>query len=100
MKTHNQNEVIGSYNLTMHAQRRLQQRGLSTRQIELVMAHGVPVDHGYVMTKNAASIRIAELKEEMKDIERLSNVTVIDLQGNIVTAYRVSDRRIRRMTGK
>lgn len=91
---------VGDYNLTMHAKNRLQQRGLSARQIELVMAHGVPVEDGYVMTKNAAIDRITELKREIKDIERLKNVTVIDLEGVIVTVYRVSDRRIRRMTGK
>jgi len=64
------------------------------------MAHGVPVDDGYVMTKNAADQRIAELKQEMKLIERLNNVTIIDLYGTIATVYRVSDRRIRRMRGK
>ena len=100
METHHQTKEIGTYHVTMHARSRLAQRGLSAHQVELVLAHGVPVEDGYVMTNNAASSRIAELKQEMKDIERLKNVTVIDLNGNIATAYRVSDRRIRRMLRK
>ncbi len=100
MRANSEKLHVGQYRLTEHANCRLQQRGLSRRQIELVMAHGVPVDDGYVMTKSAADQRIAELKQEMKLIERLNNVTVIDLHGTIATVYRVSDRRIRRMRGK
>jgi hypothetical protein len=100
MKSQNHCLDVGNYNLTMHAKNRLQQRGLSARQVELVMAHGTPVEDGYVMTKIAATDRITELKREMKDLERLKNVAVIDLKGVVVTVYRVSDRRIRRMTAK
>ena len=97
MKSQNHCLDVGDYNLTMHAKNRLQQRGLSARQVELVMAYGTPVEDGYVMTRRAMDRRIAELKHEMKLIERLCNVNVVDINGTIATAYRVSDRRIRRM---
>lgn len=100
MRTHECRKYIGTYNLTAHATTRLKQRGLSTRQIELVLEHGIPVEDGYVITNSVVSRRMAVLKQEIKDMERLKNVTVIDLNGEIVTAYRVSDRRIRRMTSK
>lgn len=92
--------LTGGYTLSKHAKVRLQQRGISRQQMELVISYGVPIDDGYVMTKRAALDRITQLKREITLIERLTNVTVIDLNGTIATAYRVSDQRIRRMLGK
>jgi len=89
--------MVGNYRITQHADIRMQQRGLCNGQIELVMKHGEPTDDGYVMTKRAVEESIAELKYEIKMLERLRNVNVIDIQGSIVTAYRVNGRRVHRM---
>ncbi len=98
MKKRKDIESCGQYYITKHASVRMQQRGLSKSQIELVLKHGEPVKDGYVMTQRAVDCRIAELKREMKLVERLGNVNVVDINGVIATTYRVSDRRIRRMS--
>jgi hypothetical protein len=89
--------MVGNYRITQHAGIRMQQRGICNGQIELVMKHGEPTDDGYVMTKRAVDESIAELKHEIKMLEKLKNVNVIDINGSILTAYRVSDRRVHRM---
>ena len=89
--------MVGYYKITKHADIRMQQRGLCNEQIELVLKHGEPTSDGYVMTSRALEGSLAELRHEIKMLEKLKNVNVIDIHGSVVTAYRVSDRRVHRM---
>lgn len=86
---------IGEYALTQHAAARIRQRGLCRQDLELVIAHGEPVDDGYVMSREVIKARKCELVAEMKRLERLNGIVVIDQGGRIVTIYRADKQRMR-----
>lgn len=90
---------VGDYAMTQHASARIRQRGLSRKDVELVIAHGEPVKDGYVMSREMIEARKSELTAEMKRLERLNGVVVIDQEGYIVTMYRADKRRLRTLRG-
>jgi hypothetical protein len=83
--------------LTRHAQKRVQQRGLSMEDLALVMAHGERVDDGYLMSGKAVAARECALRRELQRIGRLRGVAVITADTTMVTVYRASKQRVRRL---
>ena len=76
--------------LTNHARKRLQQRGMSTADVEVVVAHGTRVPGGYLLRQRDVNEAISELKGEISTLERLKDTLVVADGETIVTAYSAS----------
>ena len=92
--------LCGEYRITVHAESRLRQRGLSRWDLELILTHGEAISDGYVMSRIAIDNRTAELKSELARIERLRDVTVIEDSGDVITLYRADKRRLRKLRNR
>lgn len=77
-----------------HAARRVRQRGLRDRDVELVIACGTPVaGEGIVLLIRDVEREIARRKREIQALERLRGYKVVLADGMIVTCYRTCSRR-------
>jgi hypothetical protein len=81
--------------LSGHCQVRLQQRGLKTRDMDLMMEFAEEVDDGYIMTNKARVNAIAELRRKLQRVERLGGVAFITNNGVAITTYRADRHRVR-----
>lgn len=76
-----------------HAARRVRQRGLRDRDVELVIECGTPVaSDGVVLLARDAEREIARRKREIQALERLRGCKVVVADGIIVTCYRTCPR--------
>ena len=79
--------------MTRHAKTRCQQGGLPAKVLELVLRHGCPshalggIEKLFLGNKECSRI-IAELKKDIKKIERAKGSTIILSNENIITAYK------------
>lgn len=78
--------------LTKHAQKRLSQRGIRQKDLELLMKHGSEVQDGYFMTNRDADRVIRRLKETIRALERLKGKRAVVTENAVVTAFHVSPR--------
>jgi hypothetical protein len=87
-----------AFTLTDHAALRMAQRGMSMRDAELAALIGTEVDDGYlVLAKNCKTLE-SELKALSDRVRKLQGKRlVVAANGRIVTAYRASKRRARRL---
>lgn len=83
--------------LSNHAQERMRQRGISNADVDLVRAFGTPVDDGYIVTRK--DVECLEQEVHVQRLERLVDTAVIEQEGTIVTVYRASKQRRRRLLG-
>lgn len=80
-----------------HAARRVRQRGLRDRDVELVLDHGTPVaEDGVVLLNQDAEREIARRKQEIQALERLRGCKVVVADGRVITCYHTSNRQQRR----
>lgn len=78
-----------------HAARRVRQRGLRDRDVELVLDHGTPLaGDGVILLNRDAEREIARRKQEIQALERLRGCKVILSDGTIVTCYHTEGSKI------
>lgn len=85
------------FELSHHAVERQQQRGISCRDIELVLHYGEAVDDGFVLSDRALARARREIKRVLQRLDHLAGVAVIEEGGTLVTTYRADARRLRRL---
>lgn len=75
-----------------HAQTRMQRRGMSNTDVELVISTGTALyDNSVILLKRDAEREITKRKNEIKMLERLRSVRVVlGSNGTIVTAYKTN----------
>ena len=84
--------------MTNHAEIRRQQRGFRKADIDVLVALGEPCGHdGYRIMRRTAQDEIQRLKARIRQIERLSQSTVIIAGKTVVTVHHGENRRA---TGK
>jgi len=83
--------------ISLHAARRLRQRGLREGDLDRVRASGEEFSEGYLLSKRAIGEKVAELKGEIQRLERLRDVVLIEQDDTFVTVYRANHRRCRRI---
>lgn len=79
-----------------HAQVRMSQRSIQDVDVAYIMSHGSNIDDNTVMiTNNDFNILEAELKSELKRLERLRNKKLVHAENIIITTYhsRLSDQK-------
>ena len=80
---------------TVHAEARMQQRGFTASDLELIQRVGEPIGDGFVLTKKSINARTRELKRELQRLEHLRNACVIERDGRLITVFNVNPRNLR-----
>ena len=83
--------------LSSHARKRLQQRAMSSADVEVIVAHGTSVRDGYLLRARDANEAISELKGQISMLERLKDRVVIADRQTVITAYPASKRKQKRL---
>lgn len=83
--------------LTSHGRARMAQRAILPEDVELVVALGVEVADGYLMTEKACRARQHELRRQIAHLDRLAGKRVILAGDRVVTAYHATRKRARRL---
>jgi hypothetical protein len=83
--------------VSLHAQRRIRQRGLKEADLSRLQRFGEEMNDGYLMTDRTINSWIAELKSEIQRLERLRGLVLIEQDNNVVTVYRSSRHREHRI---
>ena len=82
------NKQQAQVNYTDHSKVRMQQRGLRTNDIDLVLNCAALVgDHVYFMRRKDVDREIAQRKQEIQSLERLCNQKLVVKSGNLVTCH-------------
>jgi len=79
--------------ITQHADRRMNQRGISRRLIEFTLRHGRVEGDKYVLDRNASRRLIDALEEELRLAKKVldkGGVTVVEGDDVVITAYNAS----------
>ncbi len=87
--------------LSKHVRVRMQQRGRSEQDVNLITAYGTPTRDGYLLRRRDVDTRVRDLKKEISAIERLKNwVVIVGEEGVVVTIYPADHEKQRRMLSR
>jgi hypothetical protein len=84
--------------ITNHADKRMQKRGISKKDLDCLMKYGSQTRNGYLITKKDAQLLTQHLKQEISRIERLaSKQTLVIVKGNtLVTTFPATHTQLKR----
>ncbi len=82
---------------TDHAARRMRQRGFRESDARTVLENGTPSDDGVLLTRRDVAERIAEYRARIAELERLRGAAIFLSGGRVVSVYRPSRKKVRRM---
>lgn len=85
-------------NITLHADQRMNQRGISRRLLDFTLRHGRLVGDKRILDRKESLRLIAALNEELrlaKQVLDKGGVAVVDNQDSVVTAYKLQRHRPR-----
>jgi hypothetical protein len=98
MKTpHKAIEERLEFQSSVHAEARQRQRGLTRKDLELIQRYGEQVDDGWVLSDRALELARKDIKRTLQRLDHLAGVAVVEKGGTIVTAYRATGRRVKRL---
>ena len=84
--------------ITDHALQRMNQRGYRKRDVDVVLRYGTTIRDAVVfLSRKDAERAILDAKEEIRALERLKGTKLVVETDSIVTLYRPSRRRVKRM---
>ena len=87
-------QLTSQLQLTRHAIQRMQQRGISTEQIEAVLAYGRTIEEGRVVRQMIGRNEVAEYRREGINLSAMQGVhLVLADDGSVITAFRSQDLR-------
>ncbi|WP_458377882.1 DUF4258 domain-containing protein [Pseudomonas fluorescens] len=87
-------QLSGNFDLTRHAIQRMQQRGISTEQIEAVLAYGRTVQEGRVVRQMIGRNEVAQYSREGINLSSMQGVhLVLADDGSVITAFRSQSLR-------
>lgn len=82
---------------SVHAQIRMRQRGLSERDIDLIVRYGSDVRRGLrLLRRSDIDNEIQRIKRRIQDLERLRNCAVIIEDDTVITCYHLCGETGRR----
>ena len=89
---------MGQLTLSLHADRRIRQRGIRKQDVALVVEFGMAVQDGYVLRGRDAARAIGELKRTIARLERLAGTFVAVREDTVLSVYRPGKHRRRKLT--
>ena len=84
-------------NLTRHASSRIRQRGYREQDVDVILDNGTPTQEGVLLTSRDVAERIADCRRRIATLERLRGSAVFLEEGHVVSVYRPSITKVRRM---
>ena len=83
--------------LTAHAAMRMAQRSICRDDIDLVSLLGTEVEGGYLLAERDCAAFVRDMKKLIARVERLCGTRIVADGEVLVTAYRVTPRKSRRL---
>jgi hypothetical protein len=84
-------------NYSLHGQQRLQQRGLSRSDAEIIMMHGTETRDGYYLRDKDVRASVQELRKQIIKLTDLSGKFVVVKNDTLLTAYHPSKKKQKRI---
>ena len=84
-------------NLTDHAIVRMAQRGIASRDIDLIMEVGTEVEGGYLVRKKDIETVERAMRSCLKRLQKIEGKRIVVADGTLVTAFHASDREQSRL---
>jgi len=84
-------------NISNHARRRLQQRGMTGSDLDLILSHGTETRDGYLLRDQDAKRVEAKLRKQIEQILRLAGRFIVVDGETLVTAYHASRKKQKRI---
>ena len=84
-------------NISNHAQQRLQQRGMTGSDIDLILTHGTETRDGYLLRDQDAKRAEAVLRKQIERIHRLAGKFIVVEGETLVTAYHPGRKKQKRI---
>ena len=78
--------------ISQHADKRMNQRGISRRLVDFTLRHGRVDGNKHILDRNESRRLIDELEEELRLAKRVldkGGVTVVETDDTLITAYNV-----------
>lgn len=89
------------FELSQHATTRCQQRSFRSQDLEAILSFGTDVaEDAVALTNRDVDQRVRDLKAEIARIERLRGVKVVLVDGVVVTAYRQTTAKARKVVSR
>ena len=82
--------------ISQHADKRMNQRGISRRLVDFTLRHGRIDGNKHVLDRNESRRLIDELEEELRLAKRVldkGGVTVVETEDTLITAYNITAAR-------
>jgi hypothetical protein len=73
--------------ISIHAQQRIQQRGMTVSDIDLILTHGTETRDGYFLRDRDVKQAEAVLRKQIEHIHRLAGKYIVVDGETVVTAY-------------
>ena len=86
--------------ITAHAQKRMQQRGMKAADIELIINFGTSVPDGYLLRRKDVTEAVSDLKKDITRLERLEGRVVITSGETVVTVYPTGRAKQKRLLSR
>ena len=84
-------------NLSLHAQQRLQQRGLNGSDIDLILGYGTETSDGYYLRRRDVKEAEKELRKRINQLNRLVGKYVVVDDDTVITAYHPGKKKQKRV---
>lgn len=88
---------MSAITVTRHATARMQQRGIPSRDAELIVLIGTAVEDGYLVRAKDVQEALRDLKRLMSRITHLEGKRLVMDGNNMLTAYPTNRRKQRRL---
>jgi hypothetical protein len=92
---HNQRGSIAVH-ISQHADKRMNQRGISRRLVDFALRHGRVDGNRYILDRNESRKLIGQLEEELRLAKRVldkGGVTVVESEDALITVYNIGTAR-------
>ncbi len=83
--------------ISFHAQQRIQQRGMTESDIDLILAHGTETRDGYFLRDKDVKQAEAVLRKQIEHIHRLAGKFIVVEGETVVTAYHPGMKKQKRI---
>ena len=83
--------------MSRHAESRIRQRGIAPGAIDILRQFGETVDDGFILTDQAIDEGRRALRAQIEQLEKLRGIALIEVGGTVITVYRASKKRVRRL---
>ncbi len=86
---------MSAFTFTRHAEKRVAQRGIREKDLDLAMEMGTDVPGGILVREKDCDEVVRQLKRRIERVQRLKGVYIVVAGESIITAYHANGRKER-----